>query len=241
MKINHLSKITLTLSAGIGIILVFFFVRLPVDCTFAEITASDNSINKSSQILLVTNDCPSCITATISALEKKDGKWKKVWEPFGGVIGKNGFAKPGEKREGDGKTPSGIFSLQRTFGYQESIRTKMAYRQALPDDLWIDDINSADYNRWVKKDKTQAVSYEKMKRDDNLYKYGIVIEYNTNPVIKGHGSAIFLHVWRGENMATAGCVAISEDNIVRILGWLDPQALPLIIMGEKNIMEKLTQ
>jgi L,D-peptidoglycan transpeptidase YkuD (ErfK/YbiS/YcfS/YnhG family) len=73
-----------------------------------------------------------------------------------------------------------------------------------------------------------------MKRDDNLYKYGIVIEYNTSPVIKGNGSAIFLHIWKGESVPTAGCVAVSEENILKILQWLDPAASPLIIMGVNN-------
>ena len=221
---------------------LFSFFCVP-DVYAIDIEASVDSleIKKSSQVLLITSYCPSSFAVKIHALEKQDGKWKMVRESFNGVIGKNGFAMPGEKREGDGKTPSGIFSLQMTFGYNESIQTKMPYRQALPDDLWIDDVNAGDYNCWVKKDATQAASFEKMKRNDDLYKYGIVIEYNTNPVIKGHGSAIFFHVWRGQNMATEGCVAVSEDKIVRILGWLDPQAAPLIIMGPENIIERLIQ
>jgi L,D-peptidoglycan transpeptidase YkuD (ErfK/YbiS/YcfS/YnhG family) len=223
------------------------FLLLPVSgapaANVADIKLITDSlkINESSQVLLVTNNSPPSFIVNIHALEKKDGKWKKVRESIDGVIGKNGFAKPGEKREGDGKTPSGIFPLKMAFGYNESIRTKMPYRQALRDDLWIDDINAVDYNRWIKKENTQAVSYEKMKRDDNLYKYGIVIGYNTDPVIKGYGSAIFFHVWRGGNMATAGCVAVAEENIVKILGWLDPQALPQIIMGTENIIERLIQ
>ena len=76
-----------------------------------------------------------------------------------------------------------------------------------------------------------------MRRSDNLYKYGIVIEYNTNPVIKGYGSAIFFHIWRGKDVTTEGCVAVSEDNIIRILEWLDPTARPLIIMGNEYKME----
>jgi L,D-peptidoglycan transpeptidase YkuD (ErfK/YbiS/YcfS/YnhG family) len=198
-------------------------------------------INESSQVLLVTNNYPLSFAVKIYALEKQGNKWKKAWESFNGVIGKKGFAKPEEKREGDGKTPSGIFALKMTFGYNESIKTKMPYRQALTNDLWIDDVHAGDYNRWVKNEDTRALSYEKMKRDDNLYKYGIIIEYNTSPVIKGHGSAIFLHVWRGENSATAGCVAVSEEDIIRILDWLDPEAKPLIIMGTENIMERFIQ
>ncbi len=193
----------------------------------------ENKIGKSKQVLLVTTDTKLFFFTEqrVYTLEKINNQWKSVFEPFNAVVGKNGFAQLGEKREGDGKTPSGIFPLKMTFGYDESIKTKMPYRQALADDLWVDDVNADDYNRWVKKDATQAKSSEKMKRDDNLYKYGIVIEYNTNPVIKGQGSAIFLHVWGGENDTTEGCVAVSEENIIKILDWLDPQAEPLIIMG----------
>jgi L,D-peptidoglycan transpeptidase YkuD (ErfK/YbiS/YcfS/YnhG family) len=198
----------------------------------AFLAAQENKIGQSSQVLLIADSSFLFFTERkVYALEKHAGFWKPAFEPFKAVIGKNDFAQPSEKREGDGKTPSGIYRLKTTFGYDDSIKTKMPYRQALADDLWIDDINAADYNRWVKKWKTKAKSYEKMRRDDNLYKYGIVIEYNTNPVVKGLGSAIFFHVWGGENITTEGCVAVSEENIIKILEWLNPQAKPLIIMG----------
>jgi Uncharacterized protein conserved in bacteria len=199
-----------------------------------------DKICKSSQVILVTTNKSFFFTEQkVHTLEKHAGIWKPVFEPFNAVIGKNGFAQPREKREGDGKTPSGIYPLKMTFGYDESIKTKMPYRQALADDLWIDDVNADDYNRWVKKGNTQAKSYEKMRRDDNLYKYSIVIEYNTNPVIKGYGSAIFFHVWGGADITTEGCVAVSEENIIKILEWLDPQAEPLIIMGIEDTTWRL--
>jgi L,D-peptidoglycan transpeptidase YkuD (ErfK/YbiS/YcfS/YnhG family) len=53
-------------------------------------------------------------------------------------------------------------------------------------------------------------------------------------VIKGHGSAIFFHVWKRKNFQTAGCVAVSEEDIIKILEWLDPNAFPLIMMGIKK-------
>ena len=204
------------------------------------LAAHESKIGKSTKILLIIDNGSLFFTERkVYALEKKGDNWKIAFEPFDAVIGKNGFAPVSQKREGDGKTPSGIFALQMTFGYDELISTKMPYRQALVDDIWVDDSNSDDYNRWVKKQKTRAASYEKMRRDDNLYKYGIVIEYNTNPVIKGYGSAIFFHVWGGENITTEGCVAVSEQDIVKILAWLDPQALPVIIMGIESSMWRL--
>lgn len=167
-------------------------------------------------------------------MEKHADNWQMAFEPLDAVIGRNGFAPIGRKREGDGQTPSGIYPLKMTFGYGESAKTKMPYRQVLADDVWVDDPNADDYNRWAKKSETQAASYEIMKREDNLYKYGIVIEYNIEPVIKGDGSAIFLHIWKCDCIPTAGCVAVSEEDIIKILGWLDPAASPLIITGIKN-------
>jgi L,D-peptidoglycan transpeptidase YkuD (ErfK/YbiS/YcfS/YnhG family) len=231
------------------IIIIYFTVLLVLisltACVFFPVASKfdmktflapyENKINKSNQILLVIdNSSLFSNERKVYALEKKGDDWKMAFEPFNAVIGKNGFAPTGKKREGDGKTPSGIFTLQMTFGYEKSIKTNMPYRQALLDDIWVDDTNADDYNRWVKKLETRAASYERMRRDDNLYKYGIIIEYNTNPVIRGYGSAIFFHVWRGENIKTAGCVAVSEQDIVKILAWLDPQALPVIIMGVKH-------
>ena len=199
------------------------------------LAANENKINKSTQALLVIDNGSLFFTEIkVYALDKKGNNWETAFGPVNAVIGRNGFANVGRKREGDGKTPAGIFSIHLTFGYDEVINTKMPYRQALVDDIWVDDPNTDDYNRWVKKQETHAVSYEKMRRDDNLYKYGIVIEYNTNPVIKGHGSAIFFHVWGGEDITTEGCVAVSEQDIVKILAWLDPQASPVIIMGLEN-------
>jgi L,D-peptidoglycan transpeptidase YkuD (ErfK/YbiS/YcfS/YnhG family) len=194
-----------------------------------------NRINKSTQIIVVADNSSFFFTrTTLFAIEKRENNWQMAFGPLDAVIGKNGFAPAGEKREGDGKTPSGIYPLKMTFGYGESVKTKMAYRQALEGDIWVDDPQAVDYNKWTKIEKTKAASYEMMKREDDQYKYGIVIEYNTDPVIKGNGSAIFLHIWKGEGIPTAGCVAVSEEDIIKIFSWLDPAASPLISTGIRN-------
>ena len=213
----------------------FATVQMNANELKALLAPYENKIGQSTQIILVRESKgPSSSGYFVYSVEKKEGHWKLVSGPTEATIGRNGFALPGEKREGDGKTPSGIFSLRRTFGYDKTIKTKMPYRQATEEDLWVDDPNAPDYNQWVKKEETGAASYEKMKREDIQYKYGIVIEYNTDPVIKGHGSAIFFHIWKKKGSPTAGCVAVSEEDIVKILEWLDPNALPLIMMGVKN-------
>lgn len=184
------------------------------------------------QILLVTDDSFLFFRSEkVYALEKHDASWRQAMNPMNAVVGRNGFAPPGEKREGDGRTPSGLYRLGTAFGYAPSAATKMPYRQALADDLWVDDAQAPDYNRWVKQNETRALSYEKMKRDDDLYQYGMVIEYNTDPVVKGYGSAIFLHIWAGAKSSTAGCVAVSEEDMLKILAWLDPAAYPVILIN----------
>ncbi len=199
------------------------------------LTCTPNIPPHSTQILLVRESGFWIFSrTTVYTMGKKDNHWAMVFEPMKAVIGRNGFAETEAKREGDGKTPSGVYPLTTTFGYNESVKTQMPYRQALEDDVWVDDPLADDYNRWAKKSETKAASYEMMKRNDELYKYGVVIDYNTDPVVKGNGSAIFLHIWKGEGIPTAGCVAVSEKDIVKIIEWLDPAAAPLMIMGIRN-------
>ncbi len=193
--------------------------------------AAQEALRQASQVLLVRNGNPAQAEVQIWALEKKKGEWRNFLGPLEGVIGRNGFAAPGRKREGDGRTPTGTFRLGTVFGYAPVFPTRMLYRQATVDDVWIDDVHADDYNRWVKRGETRAASFERMLRNDDLYKLGIVVEYNTDPVIKGKGSAIFFHLWKEKGVATDGCIALAEADLRRIAGWLDPAAMPVVIMG----------
>jgi D-alanyl-D-alanine dipeptidase len=67
-----------------------------------------------------------------------------------------------------------------------------------------------------------------MRRADNLYRWGIVVDHNTPPV-PGAGSCIFLHVWRGPESATNGCTAMAEHDLQSLITWLDPQANPVLV------------
>jgi L,D-peptidoglycan transpeptidase YkuD (ErfK/YbiS/YcfS/YnhG family) len=189
-------------------------------------------IGESEQLIFATNRDSSSSLVTIHAVERNNGVWQLVFPRFAGSIGEMGFAAIDNKREGDGKSPSGVFPLGIAFGYDPSVATKMPYRQATEDDFWVDDVNSEDYNKWIQ-GKPDAASWEKMKRDDDQYKYGAVIEYNMHPIVKGNGSAIFLHVWK-DGGATLGCVSMPEEMVLEILGWLDPAKKPLIVMGTES-------
>jgi len=171
---------------------------------------------------------PHAIQACLSAWQKQGSSWHRLFL-VRAVIGRNGLAPIGEKKEGDGRTPSGTYALGPAFGYEPSIDTGLAYRQATDDDFWVDDMHSMQYNQWVH-GKPQAQSFERLKRDDGLYRYAVVIGYNMHPIVPGAGSAIFMHIWRAFNSPTSGCVALDPRKLRRILRWLDAKAQPIIIL-----------
>ncbi len=63
----------------------------------------------------------------------------------------------------------------------------------------------------------------------SLYQLGMVIEHNTGTPIAGAGSAIFFHLWRRPDSGTAGCTAMSEENLVTLISWLDGDKHPLLV------------
>lgn len=183
-----------------------------------------------SHLILVGNDGPLPHNSTLCAFESSGGTWTLILGPVPAMTGRNGFAGAGGKREGDGRTPVGTYPLGLVFGYPSTVDSVMPYRPMTHHDVWVDDPASPDYNRLKKRAETAARSFEDMVLPDDRYKYGIVIEYNTDPVIPGHGSAIFLHIWKNNTTPTAGCVAISEENILKLIRWLDPAKKPLIVI-----------
>lgn len=191
---------------------------------------------ESGQLLVAAAESSHTSLVRVYAIERTTDGWKIVAGPFPGMIGRNGFAPPGAKREGDGCTPSGHFPLESAFGYAPSIDSRLPYRQATENDLWVDDVQSPQYNTWVRRGRSSATSFEEMKRNDNCYRHGAVIGYNRNPVVSGCGSAIFLHVWKGEGVTTTGCVALDESALIRLLAWLDPARSPRMVMGTRDYL-----
>lgn len=214
-----------------------FLFAIEVNIKLIDRLRDNNLLKVSSQAILVLGENMTNQEVRVYLMDKNNDEWHIITN-FSAIIGKNGFAEIDAKREGDGKTPSGVFSVGFAFGYAEKAITKMPYRQATTNDFWVDDASSPLYNQWVR-GKPDAKSMEKMRRSDRLYKWGIVIEYNTSPVIPGKGSAIFFHVWRKPASPTTGCVALSEENILYIFKWLDPDKKPVVIMGIEDELLKL--
>jgi D-alanyl-D-alanine dipeptidase len=78
-----------------------------------------------------------------------------------------------------------------------------------------------------------------MRRDDVLYKYGIFVDHNSSPQISACGSCIFIHIWINKGKPTSGCTSLSEEQIVKLLHWLDIKKNPLLIQLPEKEFEKI--
>lgn len=180
------------------------------------------------QAIVVTASGYGVNTATLTAYERRADGWQKAYGPYSARIGFEGFAPPDEKREGDGRTPSGVYGFDFFFGVSANPGVKFAYRQITPSIVWVDDPKSPLYNQWVDADQQNPGEEPEPMYQPIAYAYGAVIAYNTART-PGLGSAIFLHATIGG--PTAGCVSIPVGQLVEILRWLDPAQSPRIIMG----------
>jgi L,D-peptidoglycan transpeptidase YkuD (ErfK/YbiS/YcfS/YnhG family) len=179
------------------------------------------------QLITVTTPGYGDTYATFTAYRRAGGRWQRVLGPWTARIGRNGFAPPGQKREGDGRTPSGTFRFGFFFGVLPDPGVRFRYRQSGPNDYWDDDPASPRYNEWVDAQRASpGLNPEPM--DVTAYDYGAVIGYNTART-PGLGSAIFLH--QNIGIATAGCITLPMGELLRVLRWLNPARSPRIQMG----------
>lgn len=188
-----------------------------------------------SQLLLVFASAPGVTRTELYCLDKIDNEWRIALPAMSASVGRKGIAAPDAKREGDGCTPYGMYRIGMAFGYESECQTRMPYRQMAADDIWVDDPLAPDYNHLTKKAATRAKSYEYMRRQDDLYKSGLVVEYNTDPVVPGLGSAIFIHFWGRPFRSTAGCLGLSQEHLTSLLAFLDPAKSPVIGFYRKDL------
>ncbi len=231
-------KKLLVLIPGLSSLLVTpVAIAKKIDCQ-ALISGSDIPAGTSQVVVVVPDPERGISHAKLSACELKDGKWSIVYNDLFAIVGKNGIVKPEEKQERDKKTPSGLFYIGETFGYHplslsKISKIRMDYRYITNNDFdkFIDDPKTPEnnYNSWVI-DATKAASYENMYRDDGIYEYGAVINYNMNPSVSGRGSAIFMHIWGKNKTFTAGCVALKVQDLLNVLNWLDKAKQPQILI-----------
>ena len=135
-------------------------------------------------------------------------------------IGKKGSTI--NKKEGDKKTPIGIFKIENLYFRKDRIKkpkTSLKSVEIKSTMGWCDDIHSPKiYNKLIKKNK--KINYEKLKRKDHKYNLFIPIKYNYLKPISGLGSCIFIHLTK-DYKPTAGCIALKEKDFLIMLKLID--------------------
>jgi len=132
------------------------------------------------------------------------------------ALGKRGI---GEKRkEGDFITPIGLFKIELVLYRKDRIKkldTVFERKEIKRNMGWCDDPSSKQYNKLVT--IPFGFSYEKLFRKDNIYDVILVLNYNTKPIKKNKGSAIFIHIARRKYNYTKGCVAIRKHHLLKLV------------------------
>ena len=148
------------------------------------------------------------------AHELKVGPWGARYRGrrFACSTGRGGIGP--KLAEGDGITPIGRYRLAQVFCRSD----RVSLRGATPIGrhwVWSDDPGDPAYNS-LRTWPARTLSHERMHRADRLYDLVGVLDYNLDTPRAGAGSAIFLHVWRGPRVPTAGCIAFAR----RDLSWI---------------------
>jgi L,D-peptidoglycan transpeptidase YkuD (ErfK/YbiS/YcfS/YnhG family) len=151
----------------------------------------------------------------------KNGTLKFNNKYYNCAIGANGIKQ--NKKEGDSSTPSGVFSFGSIFYRKDRIPFINSSIKSIPIEknmFWSDNPKSKYYNKLINfNDKTCEILY----KEDKTYDIFLVVNYNTKPILKHKGSAIFMHIAKGNYEPTKGCIALKKNCLLNILKYLSPK------------------
>ncbi len=239
-----------------------FAVPLSADETREILSESDVAafLSGSRQMLVVLAPDWSSVSGTLQRFEREDdfAPWRTVGEPVAISLGRAGqgwgrglhpsgaaLADEPEKREGDGRAPTGVFMLTGGFAYnpEDLNGTALPIAQADQDLVCVDDPASRYYNVVTSRNVPDKDwnSFEDMLRTDHRYQYGIMVAHNQDPALPGAGSCIFLHVEYSPGYETSGCTAMNPKAIQTVIMWLDPAAMPTLAQFPESVFARLKQ
>jgi L,D-peptidoglycan transpeptidase YkuD (ErfK/YbiS/YcfS/YnhG family)/uncharacterized protein YijF (DUF1287 family) len=241
--------------------------RFRAACSLADLRADDTGLSgaiaraglalppDSEQVLLVTSTGLQHPGAALRRYERTGaGAFSQVGSATLVNIGRAGLgwgrgiataSRQGDpqKREGDGRSPAGVFDLGTAFGYGKvpPARMRWPYRALQTDDVWIDDPDSPLYNTLQKQPaagRRPWKSAEILRSTGQHYSLGIVVRHNDAPVVRGAGSAIFVHVAGSGSEPTDGCTSMDRASLVEILRWLDPGKRPVLVQISGSVFDR---
>ena len=182
-----------------------------------------NNVGNATQVISVVGTGGS--DAKLDVWQRTAAGWEPVGSGIPAKIGANGMVP--QSHDGNMATPMGIFTLPFAFGTAPNPGGGLQYVQVTSDHWWDGDMASATYNTMQVCQEDQCpFDTDPASGTENLeipqYVHAVVMGVNPQRV-PGNGGAFFLHATDGG--ATAGCVAIDDDTLVKIMRWLQPGAL----------------
>ena len=207
------------------------------------------------RLVVVTTPDWDAVGGSLQAFDRgSSGTWQAARELVPIVVGEHGMAwdagleappAPGpRKTEGDGRSPAGVFALGTAFGYfppSEARWLSLRYTEVTSSLECVDDPASQFYSQLVDRRVVTPdwSSSEKMREVGPQYHWGVIVEYNTRPVVPRRGSCIFLHVAGADGRGTAGCTAMAEPALKALMAWLDPAAKPVLVQLPRAVYDQV--
>lgn len=191
-----------------------------------------SSTGSATQLITVVASRRTSTRASLGLWQKVDGCWRAVAGPWTAWLGGRGVSA--NRREGDRTTPAGSFGIGRTmYGVAPNPDVRYRYRRIVCGDWWVEDPRSPHYNQFrhlaCGARPPFRVTTGDMSTSPTAYRHLAFIRFNTDPVVPGRGSAIFLHATTGR--PTLGCISLPVPQLVRTLRWLRPASAPRIVIG----------
>ncbi|MEO7678076.1 MAG: L,D-transpeptidase family protein [Verrucomicrobiota bacterium] len=239
--------------------IIFHFAILLglASAAFSQTNLGQGFIEKDSrQMLMVSTADWGKSNGQLQRFERRSAAmpWQLMGSEIKVVLGRNGLgwgrglhlankAEP-QKKEGDGKSPAGIFRLTSAFGFpppEEMKFLKLPYLQVTEALECVDDVKSARYNTIT--DNTRILrpdwtSSEKMLSVGEPYRLGIVVDHNPARVA-GRGSCIFIHIAKDDGSGTSGCTAMAKGDLEKVMAWLNLDAKPVLVQLPRGELERL--
>ncbi len=179
----------------------------------------------------ITNQLVLAVDHELSFWEKgPDGIWQKRMEAYCGY-GANGLVMAEERVMGSKTTPIGAFPLTLAFGTGDNPGTDMTWRRITENSYW-SEAEDENFNAWVESET--PVPGEHL-IDYYQYKYAVNIGFNLEDIVYSRGSAIFLHCKSTDHWYTAGCVSLSEEDMLELLRMLRDGAWMIIVPDAESI------
>jgi L,D-peptidoglycan transpeptidase YkuD (ErfK/YbiS/YcfS/YnhG family) len=182
-------------------------------------------LDSATQVIEIATAGMGSTSGTARTYERDGDRWRIVRRAMPAFVGVHGLSWPTRRHSGDGTTPIGNYGFVYGFGSRKDPGvTGLGWRRLVPGTCWAG--TQRKYNRWVHRTPCNAADENLWSNAGVAYRYAAVIDFNYEKPVYGRGSGIFLHVQKGR--PTAGCVSLSEADLVAVLRWMRPGARILI-------------